>query len=163
MPRFFFGADVLHLNARSAKLVKDRLHDFPIRASQDLPEDRAGNLDEEGFALRPVQPRGLKPGCIGVRADPGLYPLKEFFPGIRCFALPANLSSSCHRREKKTLCYFHRCEKAVESISCLRLSSGFGICPHRNAELCPCRSARGPSGIAGPCTAAMRQRGIVSD
>jgi hypothetical protein len=36
-------------------------------------------------------------------------------------------------------------------------------CPCRNAVLCPCRSARGPSGIAGPRTAAMRQRGIVAD
>src|SRR5437016_6061964 len=36
-------------------------------------------------------------------------------------------------------------------------------CPRRNALLRPCRSARGPSGIVGPRTAAMSQRGIVPD
>src|SRR5260370_36262180 len=36
-------------------------------------------------------------------------------------------------------------------------------CPRRNALAYPCRSARGPSGIVGPRTAVMSQRGIVSD
>ena len=163
MHRLFFGADVLHLYAGGAKLVKDGLHDFAVCARQHLPEYGAGNLYKEGFALGAVQPRGLEPGRVGIRADPGLHPLEEFFPGIGCFALPPSLSCSCHRREKKTLCYFHRCEKAVESILICVFLQASGFCPCRNAVLCPCRSVHGPSGIAGPCTAAMRQRGIVSD
>jgi hypothetical protein len=38
-----------------------------------------------------------------------------------------------------------------------------GITPAPERFLCPCRSARGLFGVAGPGTAAMRQRGIVAD
>ncbi len=59
--------------------------------------------------------------------------------------------------------YFHSCEKAVESRSIGIFLQVRDSCPCRNALVCPCRSARGPSGIGGPRTAAMSQRGIVSD
>jgi len=54
---------------------------------------------------------------------------------------------------------FNNCGKQVRS----RLYRLRDSCPRRNAPICPCRSARGPSGIVGPRTAAMSQRGIVSD
>src|SRR6266446_8109843 len=91
-------------------------------------------------------------------------PRSTLFPYTTLFrSLPPSLSSGCHRREKKTLCYFHRCEKAVESMLICVFLQASGFCPRRNAVLCPCRSACAPSGIADPCTAVMRQRGIVSD
>src|SRR6266436_5436240 len=163
MHRFFFRADVLYLYVWSTELVKDGLNDLAVGARQDLPEDGAGNLYKERVALGAVQPRGLEPRRVGVRADPGLHPLEEFFPRIRCFALPPNLSSSGHRRRKKTLCHFHRCEKAVESILVRVFLQTSEFCLRRNVMLSPCRPPRGPSGIVCPRTAAMRQRGIVSD
>jgi len=49
--------------------------------------------------------------------DPGLHSLKEFLPGIRVIRAPAQFELQfVIEGEKKTLCYFHRCEKAVESI-----------------------------------------------
>src|SRR5216117_2269014 len=66
-------------------------------------------------------------------------------------------------REKKNPCYFHRCEKTVESKS-VRVSTGFGILARagtlRYAPVAP-RAAH--LELVGPRTAAMSHRGIVSD
>src|SRR5260370_33054032 len=97
--------------------MKDGLDDIAVCARQNLPEDGTGNLDIEGVTLGPVQPRRLEPGGKGVDADPGLHPIQKFVPGIHSFALTPRLSCSRHRKRKKPLCYFHRCEKTVESRS----------------------------------------------
>ena len=70
--RLFFGADVLHLGVGSAHLVEDGLHDLAVGAGQNLAEDRARDLYEQGVALAAVQPGGLEPGVVGVDADAGL-------------------------------------------------------------------------------------------
>src|ERR1700687_3153303 len=41
----FFGADILHLDVRRAKLVKHGLNDFTVGARQNLAEYRAGDLN----------------------------------------------------------------------------------------------------------------------
>src|SRR5438128_3553883 len=107
--------------------MKDGLHDIAVSASQNLAENGAGDLDIEGFALGPVQPRRLEPGRKSVDADAGLHPVQELIPGIHSFALTLRLGCRRHLEEKKkNPCYFHRCEKTVESKS-VRVSTGFGI------------------------------------
>ena len=69
--RFFLAADVLYLHVGRAEFKEHRLDDVPVRAGENLPENRAGNLDIESVALGPVQPGGLEPGGEGVNAYPG--------------------------------------------------------------------------------------------
>src|SRR5258707_15726640 len=67
-------------------------------------------------------------------------------------------------REKKTLCYFHRCEKTVESRSiCVFLqASGFLPAPERSS-FAPVAPPAARLELSAKVTAAMSQRGIVSD
>jgi len=60
--------------------MENSLDDVAVRARQDLPEDRAGDLDVKGIALGPVQPSRLEPVVKGVDADPGLHVLQKFVP-----------------------------------------------------------------------------------
>ena len=89
--RFFFGADVLHLGGGRTKLMEDRFDDVAVGASQDLAENRAGNLDVEGIALGVIQASGLKPGTEDIDANARLNPLKKPFP---------NVGRSRHRKRK---------------------------------------------------------------
>src|SRR5437879_9871668 len=143
--------------------MKHSLDDVSVRARQHLPEDGAGDLNVHGVPFGPVQPRRLEPRRKGVDADPGLHVFEKFVPGIRHFALTPKLRCSRHRNKKTLLCYFHRCEKTVESRSTNAVLQASGFLPAPERLSYPCRSGSGLSGFVGPRTAAMSTRGIVSD
>jgi hypothetical protein len=63
--------------------VKHGFNNFAVRARQNLPEYRAGNLHKKIFAVGPVQAGGLKPGRVGVDAHAGLHMFKKTIPRIR--------------------------------------------------------------------------------
>src|SRR5437879_7446654 len=67
-------------------------------------------------------------------------------------------------REKRNSCYFHRCEKTVESrsIRVFLQASGFLPAPERSDIHLSLR-ARPVLELVGQSTATMRQRWIVSD
>src|ERR1700720_3724116 len=76
----------------------------------------------------------------------------------------AGLVAAVITRKRRTLSYFHRCEKLVESKFSIPLIvfQNFGVFPHRSfplAPVCPVRCFE----LLGPRTAALRQRGIVAD
>ena len=129
--------------------MEDGFDDFAVGARQDLAEDGAGNLHKEGFALGAIQARGLKPGRVGVDADPGLHALEKFVPGIRV-ALAPSLSAVVIGEKRKPYAISTDVKKLWKAGPiCIFLQSS-GFCPRWNALPCPCRSVRGPSGIAGP-------------
>ncbi len=141
---FFLRTDVLHFHVGSPKFVEHGFDDLAIGARQDLPEDRAGNLHEQVFTLRPIQPRGLKPCGVGVDADPGLHVLKKSLPGIR--------RSSHHKRKSHPVIStdVNKLWKARPFFSFFFLASGIVPVPERLAF--PWRPAHGPSRIVGPST-----------
>src|SRR5258708_16238332 len=102
LDRLLFRAHVLDPHVRCADLMKHGLDDVAVRARQNLPEYGAGDLDIEGVALGPVQPRRLEPGRVGVDTYPGLNMIEELVPGIQSFALTPSLSCSRHRKRKET-------------------------------------------------------------
>ncbi len=51
----------------------------------------------------------------------------------------------------------------MERLVVAQFFQASGLRPRRNVKQCPCRSARGSFQGCGPRTAAVRQRGIVSD
>ena len=95
---FLFSADVLHLHGGSAHLVEDRLHNLAVSPSEDLTENRGGDLNVDGIALAAVQPGRLEPGVVGVDAYSGLDEIEELVPDVLLsVALSPDLSSRYHR------------------------------------------------------------------
>jgi len=79
------------------------LDDLAVGAGENLAENGTGNLDEDRLAFEAVQASRLKPGGVGVDADPGLDKFEEPVPHIRSLRLTANLRSSrhCHQSRHK--------------------------------------------------------------
>ena len=77
--------------------MKHGFHDFAVGAGKHLPKHRAGNLNENGFRIVAVEAGRLKPGSVGVDADPGLDQVEKFIPDVWCFAFSSDLGSSYHR------------------------------------------------------------------
>ncbi len=111
---FFLGADVLHFHLRGTHLVKDGFYNFTVGAGEHLAEDGTGNLDIQGVPFRAVEPGRLKPGGVGIDANPGFDQIEELIPEILHFFFTSNLGS-CRHQKMPNLDHFHRCEKTVES------------------------------------------------
>ena len=151
---FFLRTHVLHFHVGSTKFVKDGLDDLAVGPRQDLPEDRAGDLHKQVFAIGAIQPRGLKPSRIRVDADPGLHVFEKSVPGIR---------RSSHRKRKTHPVISTDVDmlwKAGPFIIVFRLRES---CPYRSVVLSPGAPCAALLDLPAPRTTSIRQRGIVAD
>src|SRR5580693_10778657 len=152
--RLFLRTHVLHFHVGSPKLVEHRFDDIAVGPRQDLPEDRAGDLHKQVFAVGAIQPGGLEPGGVRVDADPGLHALQKPLPGIRRIS---------HRKRKAHPVIstdVNKLWKAGPFISFFRLRES---CPYRSVVLSPGAPRAALQDLPAPRTAAIRQRGIVAD
>ncbi len=92
----FFGADVLHFQARHAKFVKNGANNFAISAGQDLAEDDGRDLYIKRIAIGLVQARWREPGRKRIEANPGLHSFQKLIPHSGGFSILHNVRSSRH-------------------------------------------------------------------